>query len=105
MTAGDRVFRRPGDRGKKVLVRGFSGVDTVAAAQAQNHDPVGHGAHVFHVVTDDDDAQAPVAHPLDQVQDLGGLRDSQCGRRFVQHDDPGLQKQRPRNGHGLPLTA
>ena len=73
--------------------------------EPQDHDPVGHGAHIFHVVRDHDDAQPPVAYTLDEVQDLGGLGDAEGGGRLVQHDDLGFEQQRTRDRDRLALSA
>ena len=54
---------------------------------------------------DHDDAVAAGAQPLDQVQDLGGLRDAERGGRLVEHDDLGVEQQRAGDGDGLALAA
>ncbi len=103
--AGDGVFGGAGDGGDEFLVGRVGREDAVVAAEAQHDDAVGHGAHVFHVVADDDDAEAALAHAFDQVQHFGGLGDAEGRRRLVEHDDLRVEQQRAGDGDGLALAA
>ena len=74
------------------------------APEAQHLDPVGDLEHVGHVVADQHDRHAAVAHAPDHVQHVLGLDHAECGRRLV-HDDhlarprrPPAQPQRPDAG-------
>ena len=50
-------------------------------------------------------AEPAFADPFDEVEHLGGLRDAERRGRFVEHDDLGVQQQRPRDRDGLALPA
>ena len=54
---------------------------------------------------DDDDGEARLAHALDEVQHLRGLRDAERRRRLVEHDELRLEQQRAGDGDGLALPA
>ena len=103
---GDGVGRRAGDGGDDLLVgRLADAEDAVVAAEPQHDDPVGDGHDVGHVVADEDDAEAVLAQPLDEVEHLGGLGDAERGGRLVEHDDLGLAEERAGDRDGLALPA
>ncbi len=56
-------------------------------------------------MADQDDAEAALAQPLDEVQDLRGLLDAEGGGRFVEDDDPGVADQGAGDGDHLALAA
>ena len=68
-------------------------------------DPVGHLPDVGHVVADQHDGQAVVADPQDEVQDLVGLADTQCGGGLIHDDHPGGPGGHAGHRDGLPLPA
>src|SRR6516165_12373957 len=59
-------------------------------AQAEHRHPVGHGLDVVQVVRDDDDRDALVPEPADEVEHDPGLGDAQGGRGLVHDDQLGL---------------
>ena len=63
-------------------------------AEAQDLDAVGDLEDLGHVVADEHDGEALVAHAADQVEDVAGLDDAERGRRLVHEDD----LARPRDG-------
>ena len=103
--ARDRIVGGAGDGADQFLVGRVGREDAVVAAEPQHDDAVGDGAHVLHVVADHDDAEAAVAHALDQVEHLGGLRHAERGGRLVEHDDLRIEQQRAGDRHGLALAA
>ncbi len=56
-------------------------------------------------MADQDDAEALVAEPLDQVEHLGGLLHAEGGGRLVEHHDLRRADQRAGDRHHLALTA
>ena len=68
-------------------------------------DPVREIEHVVDVVADEEDPDALVLELADQVAYLGRLRGSEGCRGLVHDQDPGIEMDRPGDGHRLPLTA
>src|SRR6185312_953627 len=74
-------------------------------AQAQYRYPVGDGLDVVQVVRDDEDRDALVPEPADEVEHDPGLGDAQGGRGLVQDDQLGLAQHGPGHRDGLALAA
>jgi len=71
-----------------------------------DRDPVREAAHRLQVVADEQITQAQPLLQLDQqLEDLGAQRRIQSRGRLVQHEQPRLARQRPRDVHALALTA
>src|SRR6476660_4992944 len=75
------------------------------AAEVQGHHAVGDLRDVVHVVADQDDAEALVGEPADQVEDLARLRDTEGGGRLVEDHDLAVPEHRLGDGHRLPLAT
>src|SRR4249920_471332 len=89
------------------LVRGDVGLVHGAHQLALEHhaDPVRQVVHVVDIVADQEDAEALLAKPPDQVAHLPGLRRPQGGRRLVHDQDPCVEVDGPCDGNGLTLSA
>ena len=75
-------------------------------APAPKHgDPVGDRKHVGHAVADQDDADAVIAQPPDQVQHLRHLAHGDRGGRLVHQHDLRIGKPRSGDRDRLPLPA
>src|SRR5690606_5974059 len=74
--AGRRILGGAGDGGHQFVVGGVGGKHAIVAPKPENDDAISNGQNVLHVVADHYDPEATVAHPLDEVQDLSGLRHS-----------------------------
>ena len=95
---GDQLDDLPVVDGLGVHLRGH-------LPEVQARDVVGHLEDVVHVVGDQDDREAVVGEPADQVEHLLGLGDAQRRGRLVEDDELGVPQHRARDRHGLPLTA
>src|SRR3954470_23726921 len=76
-----------------------------AGAKAQNLDAVGHLEDLRHVVADEDDRQALVAHAADEVEHVARLDHAERGGRLVHEDDLRRPRHRPRDRDALALAA
>ena len=75
-------------------------------AEIHDRDPVADMLHDAEVVGDEEVGQAELAlKPQEQVDDLRLDRHVEGRDRFVAHDQPGLERQRPRDPDPLPLSA
>ena len=101
----DGIVGGAGDGADQLFVGGVGVKDAIVAAEPQHHDAVGDGADVLHVVADHQHAEAAIAYPLDEVEHLGRLRDTERRRGFVEEDQLGLEQQRASDGDRLPLPA
>ena len=75
------------------------------AAAAEHDDAVGDGEDVGHAVADQDDGDALVAQPADEVEDLGDLAHRDRRGRLVHQHDLGLRQARAGDRHRLTLPA
>jgi hypothetical protein len=92
---GDSVGHRVGPRGD----------DGDAAAEPLHMNPVRQTEYVRHVVADQDDGQAVVTKPQNEVEHLARLLDAQRCRGLVEDDDLAGEGGGPGHGDRLSLTA
>src|SRR3989344_701328 len=76
-----------------------------ALAQAGDVDAVGNLEHMGHVVADEDDGQALVAHAADQLQHHVALLHAEGGSGLVHDDHMARKRCRARHSHALALAA
>ena len=104
---GDLVGLLAQDDHAQHVVRGdgrlVDGVDDPAVVH--DADPIGQVEDVVDVVADEEDADALVLELADEVADLGGLGRAEGGGGLVHDQDPGVEMDRPGDGHGLSLAA
>src|SRR3989344_3508702 len=75
-----------------------------ALAQAGDVDAVGNLEHMGHVVADEDDGQALVAHAADQLQHHVALLHAEGGSGLVHDDHMARKRCRARHSHALPSS-
>ncbi len=75
------------------------------APEPEHDDPVGDLEDVGEVVADHDHAEAAIAQPLDQLEDLLGLDDAERRRRLVEHHELRIAEQRAGDRDRLALPA
>ena len=100
----------PGRLPRMIIPSTSSGVTSflyrVDDAPVVHHaDPVRQVEDVVDVVADQEDADAIALELADQVPDLGRFGRTERCRRLVHDQDPGVEVDRPRDGHGLALAA
>ena len=79
--------------------------DGDSATEPLDVDAVGDLEDVGHVVADQDHRQPAFAKVADQLQNLPGFPDTECGRRFVEDHDLAAERCGPGHSDGLTLTA
>jgi hypothetical protein len=99
-------LERPGDEADDLLGTGRPGLaHRGTTALPQHRDPVRDREHVLDVVRDQDDRLALRPQPVDESQHLAHLGHRQRRRRLVHDDQLGVDVERPRDRHALPLPA
>src|SRR5215208_985133 len=68
-----------------------------------HRNPVGDRENLLQPVGDIDHRDVPLLEPVNDLEQNGGFALGEGGGRFVEDDDPGLRRQRPCDGHHLPL--
>src|SRR5919199_1260374 len=95
-----------GHRADDVLHRGLAAVEAGhPLAQAQDLDAVGDLEDLGHVVADEHDGQALVAHPEDEVEHVAGLHHAERRRRLVHEHDLARPGHRAAHRDALALAA
>ena len=96
----------PGHGADDVLHRHVAALEARdARAEAQDLDAVGHLEDLGHVVADEHDREALLAHARDEVEHVARLDDAERGGRLVHEDDLRGPGHRARDRDALALAA
>src|SRR5215217_4095045 len=113
-SAGYRTWSRPcarrhlahDDHAQHFVLGHFAGTCLAHhLAVLHHHDPVCEIEDVVDIVADEEDADAVSLELLDQLAHLRGFLWPERGGRLVHDQDAGIEQNRARDGHGLPLAA
>src|SRR3954466_1668707 len=100
------VAQRAGHRPDDVLHRHLAAPEPRdALAEAQHLDAVGDLEDLGHVVADEHDREAALAHAEDEVEDVARLHDAERGGRLVHEDDLARPRYRAADRDALALAA
>src|SRR4051812_13714873 len=100
------VAQRAGHRPDDVLHRHLAAPEPRhALAEAQHLDAVGDLEDLGHVVADEHDREAALAHAEDEVEDVARLHDAERGGRLVHEDDLARPRHRAADRDALALAA